>query len=65
MTPLTNFIALVARILLAILFVQGGYGKLFGGGMAGAITNMTNHGIPFANILVWARSRSNSAWACA
>ena len=33
MTPLTNFIALVARILLAILFVQGGYGKLFGGGM--------------------------------
>jgi uncharacterized membrane protein YphA (DoxX/SURF4 family) len=34
MTPLTNFIALVARILLAILFVQGGYGKLFGGGPA-------------------------------
>ena len=53
MTPLTNFIALVARILLAILFVQGGYGKLFGGGMAGTLTNMTNHGIPFANILVW------------
>jgi putative oxidoreductase len=53
MTPMTNSIALVARILLAILFVQGGYGKLFGGGMAGTVANMTSHGIPFPNILVW------------
>ena len=53
MTPMTNFIALVARIQLAILFVQGGYGKLFGGGMAGTVANMTSHGIPFPNILVW------------
>jgi putative oxidoreductase len=53
MSPLTNFIALVARILLAILFVQGGYGKLFGGGMAGTVANMANHGLPFPNILVW------------
>ena len=53
MNPLINFIALLARILLAILFVQGGYGKLFGGGMAGTVANMTNHGIPFPNILVW------------
>ena len=52
MTPLTNFIALLARILLAILFVQGGYNKLFGG-TAGTIATMTSHGIPFPSVLVW------------
>ena len=52
MNPLTNFIALVARVLLAILFVQGGYNKLFGG-TAGTVAYMTSHGIPFPNILVW------------
>jgi putative oxidoreductase len=52
MNPLTNFIALLARILLAILFVQGGYNKLFGG-MAGTVATMTSHGIPFPDILVW------------
>jgi hypothetical protein len=45
MTTWTNIIALLARILLAILFVQGGYGKLFGG-TAGTVANMTSHGIP-------------------
>jgi putative oxidoreductase len=52
MNPLTNFIALLARILLGILFVQGGYYKLFGG-IPGTVANMTSHGIPFPNILVW------------
>jgi putative oxidoreductase len=52
MTPLTNFIALVGRILLAFLFVQGGYNKLFGG-TAGTVATMASHGIPFPNILVW------------
>jgi putative oxidoreductase len=52
MNALTNFIALVARILLAVLFVQGGYNKLFGG-TAGTVAYMTSHGIPFPNILVW------------
>jgi len=52
MNPLTNFIALVARILLAFLFVQGGYGKLTSG-MTAAVATMTSHGIPFPNILVW------------
>src|SRR5713101_3302555 len=52
MTPLMNFVALVARILLAILFVQGGYNKLFGG-TAGTVATMASHGIPFPNILVW------------
>jgi putative oxidoreductase len=52
MTPLTNFVALVARILLGSLFVQGGYNKLFGG-ISGTVATMTSHGIPFPNILVW------------
>jgi hypothetical protein len=52
MNPLTNFIALVARILLGILFVQGGYNKLFGG-IPGTVATMTSHGIPFPNVLVW------------
>jgi putative oxidoreductase len=51
-TALTNFIALVGRILLGFLFVQGGYNKLFNG-TAGTIATMTSHGIPYANILVW------------
>ena len=52
MTPLTNFIALAGRILLGLLFVLGGYNKLFNG-TAGTVATMTSHGIPFANILVW------------
>jgi putative oxidoreductase len=52
MNPLTNFIALLARILLAFLFVQGGYYKLMGG-IPGTVANMTSHGIPFPDILVW------------
>jgi putative oxidoreductase len=51
-TPLTNFIALVGRILLGFLFVQGGYNKLFGG-TAGTVATMMSHGVPLANILVW------------
>jgi putative oxidoreductase len=52
MNPLTDFIALLARILLAILFVQGGYNKLFGG-IPGTVANMASHGIPSPDILVW------------
>jgi putative oxidoreductase len=52
MNALTDFIALVGRILLAFIFVQAGYNKLTGG-IAGTVTNMTNHGIPLADILVW------------
>ena len=52
MNPLTDLSVLVGRILLAFLFVQGGYSKLFGG-MAGTVATMTSHGIPFPNILVW------------
>jgi putative oxidoreductase len=52
MTPLINVIALIGRILLAVLFVQGGYNKLFGG-TAGTVATMASHGIPFPNVLVW------------
>ena len=52
MNPLTNFIALLARILLGVLFVRGGYNKLFGG-IPGTVATMTSHGIPLPNILVW------------
>ena len=44
-------IALVGRIMLAFLFVQGGYNKLFGG-ISGTVATMASHGIPFPNILV-------------
>jgi putative oxidoreductase len=51
MTPLTNFIALLARILLAFIFVQAGIGKL--GAIDATVANMTSHGIPLPNVLVW------------
>ena len=50
MNPLTNFVALVGRILLAFLFVQGGYNKLFGG-TTGTVATMASHGIPFPGVL--------------
>ena len=52
MSALTNSIALVGRILLAFLFVQGGYNKLFGG-TAGTVATMASHGIPYPSVLVW------------
>ncbi len=51
MTPLTNFIALVARILLAYLFVQAGIGKI--GGIDRTVANIASHGLPLPNILAW------------
>ena len=51
MTPLRNFIALVGRILLAFIFVQAGIGKL--GAIDATVANMTSHGIPLPNVLVW------------
>ena len=51
MTPLTNFIALLARILLAFIFVRSGIGKL--GAIDATVANMTSHGIPLPDVLVW------------
>jgi putative oxidoreductase len=51
MTALTDFIALVARFLLAFIFVESGINKL--GAIGGTVANMTSHGVPLPNILVW------------
>ncbi len=51
MNPLTNFIALVARILLAYLFVQAGVGKI--GGIDHTEGTIASHGMPMPNILAW------------
>lgn len=48
---MTNFIALVARILLAYLFVQAGIGKI--GGIDHTAANIASHGLPLPNILAW------------
>jgi len=39
------------RVLLAIIFVQAGIGKL--GNLAATVHGMGSHGIPFPDILVW------------
>jgi putative oxidoreductase len=46
-----KFLPLLGRFLLALIFVQAGIGKL--GNVDPTMTNMTSHGIPLANILVW------------
>ena len=51
MTPLRNFFALVGRILLAFIFVQASIGKL--STIDATVANMTGHGIPLPNVLVW------------
>jgi putative oxidoreductase len=48
---MTNFIALVARILLAYLFVQAGIGKI--GGIDHTAASIASHGLPLPNILAW------------
>jgi putative oxidoreductase len=52
MDALRNFIVLLGRILLALIFLRGGIGKL-GGGMDHTVTEMANHGIPYSQFLVW------------
>lgn len=49
--PLANAAVLLARILLAAIFVRGGISKI--GDPAPVIANMTSHGIPLPNLLVW------------
>jgi len=39
---------LIGRVLLAGVFVQAGYRKLFDGGIQGTIDNLANHGFPFS-----------------
>jgi putative oxidoreductase len=44
-------VAALGRILLALIFVRAGIGKL--GAVAAATANMTNHGIPLPDVLVY------------
>jgi putative oxidoreductase len=46
-----KFLPLLGRFLLALIFVQAGINKL--GNAAPVMANMTSHGIPLPNILVW------------
>ena len=48
---MTNFIALVGRILLAYLFVQAGISKI--GGIDHTAASIASHGLPLPNILAW------------
>jgi putative oxidoreductase len=46
-----NLATVLGRILIALIFVLGGINKL--GSPAATIANMTGHGVPFPNILIW------------
>jgi putative oxidoreductase len=45
---------LIGRILLASVFVQAGYRKLFASGIQGTIDSLANHGFPFSVPLAYA-----------
>lgn len=51
MDALENFVLLVGRILLALIFVRAGINKL--GGLDHSVTEMAKHGIPLPQLLVW------------
>jgi putative oxidoreductase len=51
MHPLLKPLPPLGRLLMALIFVLSGIGKL--GAIAATSANMANHGIPYANDLVW------------
>jgi putative oxidoreductase len=51
MHPLMKPLAVIARVLLVLIFVLGGIGQF--GDIARTSANMASHGIPYPNILVW------------
>ena len=48
---LCQYLPLVGRVLLGLIFVMAGFGKL--SNPAGAVGYMTAYGIPYADLLVW------------
>ena len=46
-----QYLPLIGRVLLGIIFVMAGFGKL--SNPAGAVGYMTTYGIPYADLLVW------------
>lgn len=51
MYPLLSPLPVLGRILLALIFVLAGIGKL--GASAATVATMSKHGIPYADNLVW------------
>src|SRR5277367_5605202 len=51
MNTAMSAVAALGRVLLTLIFVRAGINKL--GAIAATTANMANHGIPFADILVW------------
>jgi putative oxidoreductase len=51
MHPVLIPLPLLGRILIAVIFVQAGISQL--GAIDATSANMANHGIPYANVLVW------------
>jgi putative oxidoreductase len=51
MHPTLTPLPAIGRILLALIFVLSGIGKL--GATATTVAHMADHGIPYANVLVW------------
>lgn len=49
--PLANAVAALGRVLLALIFIRGGISKI--GAIGATVTNMTSHGVPFADLLVY------------
>lgn len=51
MDAISRSLPALGRILLAVIFLQGGIRKLIAVGATAA--NMANHGVPYSDILVW------------
>ncbi len=51
MHPMLTPLPAIGRVLLALIFVLSGIGKL--GAIATTAAHMADHGIPYANVLVW------------
>ena len=59
---MTNLLALVARVLLALMFLDAGYGKI--GGFAGAAGYIASKGLPMAQVLAAAATRAGVVLRC-
>jgi putative oxidoreductase len=51
MNAVEKFLPLLGRILIALIFIRGGINKL--GAIDGTVAQMSSHGVPLSNILVW------------
>jgi putative oxidoreductase len=49
--PLAGAVAALGRVLLALIFIRGGISKI--GAIGATVANMTSHGVPFPDLLVY------------